>query len=61
MEFVLNVRGKNPILIASPAKRAGCVVWIVQFVNKRSKNDLKKFKLVNNVGEFFETWKQLFY
>ena len=50
-------------LIASPAKRAGYVVWAVQISNLSLFTNVPKMiqRNFNNVGELFETSKQLFY
>ena len=50
-------------LIASPAKRAGYVVWVVQISNLSLFTNVPKMiqRNFNNVGELFETSKQLFY
>ena len=50
-------------LIASPAKRAGYVVWVVQISNLSLFTNVPKMiqRNFNNVGELFKTSKQLFY
>ena len=50
-------------LIASAAKRAGYVVWVVQISNLSLFTNVPKMiqRNFNNVGELFETSKQLFY